>query len=66
MTMLIFDIEELVFRARDHYRWIKSYSRETQDSQKLKELSDLLFCEATEDSLKSLEIWMDENEEAKY
>ncbi len=61
--MLVFDTEELVFRARDYYAELKSYGPkpESVKMDQLKKLSELLFCTATKKSLKELEEWLESN-----
>ncbi len=56
--MLIYDIEELIYRAKQKYSILKE-SKEENDVQDTKELYSLLFKNATPENLSQLENWID-------
>ncbi len=66
--MLIYDTEELVQRAKKKYHQLKSdgnpgNSGNPDNFKILKDLSEMLFTEATVESMNILEKWLDEADE---
>ncbi len=59
--MLIYDVEDLIRRAKIHYSNLKDLGSE-KDIVKLKELNTLLFTDATAHNIETLEEWLDNQE----
>ncbi len=57
--MLIYDIEDLIHRAKKHYGILKDQELTTEVSQELQELNSLLFTDATAVNINNLEEWLD-------
>ncbi len=62
--MLIYDIEELIQRAKKHYYRIKAADKDIPVlTKELQEINKLLFTDATAVNLEALEIWLDEQDD---
>ncbi len=52
--MLVFDVEDLIQRAKKKYKELKD-----SDNEDVKELNNMLFTDATAYNIEALEEWLD-------